>query len=342
MPDIDMDFDERRRGDMIRYATEKYGEERVAQIITYGTIKAKAAIKDAARVLGLPVRARRPDHQGDAAAGHGQGHPAARASSTRSTSATARPPSSAALYEAEPDVQQGRRHRARAWRGSSAQRGRARRRRDPVPRAADRRHPDVAARAGRRDHHPVGHGCVRGHRPAEDGLPRPAQPHRHRTTACDNIKANRGETIVLEDARRSTTGPPTSCSPAATPSACSSSTAGRCARCCARCSPTTSRTSPPSSRCTGPGPMGANAHNDYADRKNGRKPVVPIHPELAEPLADILGDTYGLIVYQEQVMAHRAEARRLLARRRRPAAPGDGQEEEGDPRQGVRAASARA
>ena len=52
-----------------------------------------------------------------------------------------------------------------------------------------------------------------------------------------------------------------------------------------------------------PGPMGANAHNDYADRKNGRKPVTPIHPELAEPLAEILGDTYGLIVYQEQVMA---------------------------------------
>jgi DNA polymerase-3 subunit alpha len=52
-----------------------------------------------------------------------------------------------------------------------------------------------------------------------------------------------------------------------------------------------------------PGPMGANAHNDYADRKNGRKPVVPIHRELEEPLAEILGDTYGLIVYQEQVMA---------------------------------------
>src|SRR5881398_2286219 len=52
-----------------------------------------------------------------------------------------------------------------------------------------------------------------------------------------------------------------------------------------------------------PGPMGANSHNEYADRKNDRKPVVPIHPELADPLADILGDTYGLIVYQEQVMA---------------------------------------
>jgi DNA polymerase III subunit alpha len=52
-----------------------------------------------------------------------------------------------------------------------------------------------------------------------------------------------------------------------------------------------------------PGPMGENAHNNYADRKNGRKPVEPIHPELSEPLAEILGDTYGLIVYQEQVMA---------------------------------------
>ena len=52
-----------------------------------------------------------------------------------------------------------------------------------------------------------------------------------------------------------------------------------------------------------PGPMGANAHNDYADRKNGRQEVTPIHPELAEPLKEVLGETYGLIVYQEQVMA---------------------------------------
>ncbi len=54
MPDIDLDFDERRRGEMIRYSTEKYGADRVAQIITFSTIKAKAAIKDAARVLGYP------------------------------------------------------------------------------------------------------------------------------------------------------------------------------------------------------------------------------------------------------------------------------------------------
>ncbi|WP_152363568.1 DNA polymerase III subunit alpha [Microlunatus speluncae] len=54
MPDFDVDFDERRRGEVIRYVTEKYGDDRVAQIATYGTIKAKQAVKDASRVLGYP------------------------------------------------------------------------------------------------------------------------------------------------------------------------------------------------------------------------------------------------------------------------------------------------
>jgi DNA polymerase III subunit alpha len=54
MPDIDMDFDERYRGEMIRYAAEKYGSDRVAQIITFSTIKGKQAVRDAARVLGHP------------------------------------------------------------------------------------------------------------------------------------------------------------------------------------------------------------------------------------------------------------------------------------------------
>ena len=48
--------------------------------------------------------------------------------------------------------------------------------------------------------------------------------------------------------------------------------------------------------------MGMNAHNDYADRKNGRQAIRPIHPELDEPLQEILAETYGLIVYQEQIM----------------------------------------
>ncbi|WP_143153995.1 DNA polymerase III subunit alpha, partial [Rhodococcus rhodnii] len=51
-----------------------------------------------------------------------------------------------------------------------------------------------------------------------------------------------------------------------------------------------------------PGPMGVGAHRSYADRKNGREKVSPIHPELDEPLRGILGETYALIVYQEQIM----------------------------------------
>ncbi len=54
MPDIDMDFDERYRADVIRYAAEKYGSDHVAQIITFSTIKGKQAIRDAARVFGYP------------------------------------------------------------------------------------------------------------------------------------------------------------------------------------------------------------------------------------------------------------------------------------------------
>ncbi|MEY2741136.1 MAG: polymerase alpha subunit [Actinomycetota bacterium] len=54
LPDIDMDFDSRYRDEMIRYAAEKYGRDRVAQIVTFNTIKARNAVRDAARVLGLP------------------------------------------------------------------------------------------------------------------------------------------------------------------------------------------------------------------------------------------------------------------------------------------------
>ena len=54
MPDIDMDFDSRYRGEMIKYAAERYGWDHVAQIVTFSTIKARAAVRDSARVLGYP------------------------------------------------------------------------------------------------------------------------------------------------------------------------------------------------------------------------------------------------------------------------------------------------
>src|SRR5262245_3634074 len=54
MPDIDIDFCERRRGEVIEYVTQKYGRENVAQIITFGTMKAKAVVRDVGRVIELP------------------------------------------------------------------------------------------------------------------------------------------------------------------------------------------------------------------------------------------------------------------------------------------------
>src|SRR5579872_3211683 len=54
LPDIDIDFCERRRGEVIAYVTEKYGRENVAQIITFGTMKARAVVRDVARVMDIP------------------------------------------------------------------------------------------------------------------------------------------------------------------------------------------------------------------------------------------------------------------------------------------------
>ena len=64
MPDIDMDFDERYRADVMRYAAEKYGSDRVAQVITFSTIKARAAVRDAARGARQALHRGRPDRQG--------------------------------------------------------------------------------------------------------------------------------------------------------------------------------------------------------------------------------------------------------------------------------------
>jgi DNA polymerase-3 subunit alpha len=55
LPDIDIDFCERRRGEVINYVTEKYGRENVAQIITFGTMKAKAVVRDVGRVMEMPI-----------------------------------------------------------------------------------------------------------------------------------------------------------------------------------------------------------------------------------------------------------------------------------------------
>ena len=65
LPDIDIDFCERRRGEVIEYVTEKYGRANVAQIITFGTMKARAVVRDVGRVLEMPLRRRRQGREAD-------------------------------------------------------------------------------------------------------------------------------------------------------------------------------------------------------------------------------------------------------------------------------------
>ena len=299
MPDIDIDFDERRRGDMIRYATEKYGEERVAQIITYGTIKAKQAVKDSARVLGYPFAVGDRITKAMPAPVMGKDVPLS-GIFDRTHSRYGEAGEFRTLYESDADVQRVV-DTARGLEGLKRQWG-------------------VHAA-----------GVILSREPLLDVIPIQRRPQdgaiitqfdmgacenlgllkmdflglRNLTVLDDclsNIESNRGDVVVLEDLPLTDSTAYELLSRGETLGVFQLEGGGmrsllRAMR------PTSFGDISAVSALYRPGPMGANAHNDYADRKNGRKPVVPIHPELAEPLAEILDETYGLIVYQEQVIA---------------------------------------
>jgi DNA polymerase III subunit alpha len=299
MPDIDMDFDERRRSDMIRYATEKYGEERVAQIITYGSIKAKAAIKDSARALGFPfavgeriTKAMPPSVMGKDISLAGVFDPKheryGEAGELRS------------LYEGDVDVR----------RVIDTAKGLEGLKRQPGVHAAGVilcKEPllDVVPLWRRDQDGAIITQFDMGACEALGLLKMDFLGLRNLTVLDDcleHIRVNSGEVIVLEDlslddknayellSRGDTLGV-------------FQLDGGPMRSLLRSMAPENFEHISAVLALYRPGPMGANAHNDYADRKNGRKPVVPIHPELERPLAEILGDTYGLIVYQEQVMA---------------------------------------
>ncbi len=299
MPDFDIDFDERRRGEVIRYVSEKYGDDRVAQIVTYGTIKAKQAVKDAARVLGYPFS------MGDRVTKvmpppvMGKDVPLAKifdpTHDRYNEGGEFR-----ALYEADVEVKRvvdqakGLEGLKRQWGVHAA----------GVIMSSDplldlipimKREQDGAVIT--QFDYPT---CERLGLIKMDFL-----GLRNLTVLDDalrNIKVNRDEDIVLEDlgldnqatfdllARGDTLGV-------------FQLDGGPMRALLRSMRPDNFEDISAVGALYRPGPMGANSHNEYADRKNGRKPVVPIHAELAEALADILGDTYGLIVYQEQVMA---------------------------------------
>ena len=301
MPDIDMDFDERRRGDMIRYVTEKYGEDRIAQIITYSTIKAKAAIKDSARVLygqpGYSVADRITKAMPAPVMGKDiplagifdpQHKRYAEATEVR------------ALYDADPQVKEII-DTARGLEGLKRQWG-------------------VHAA-----------GVIMSSEPLIDIIPIQRRDSdgaiitQFDMGACETLGLLKMDFLglrnltVIDDALRNIKlngKPPLDLEKLELDDAkayellASGDTlgvfqldGGPMRDLLRRMVPTTFEDISAVLALYRPGPMGANAHNDYADRKNGRQEVRPIHPELAEPLADILDETFGLIVYQEQVMA---------------------------------------
>ena len=198
MPDIDIDFDERRRNEVIRYVNEKYGADRVAQVVTYGTIKAKQAVKDASRVLGYPfsmgdriTKAMPPAVMGKDVPLNKVFDPTARALQRGRRVPRA--------VRDRRRGQEGRRDGPGVGRPQAAV-GRARLRSDHVERAAARPHPDHEARAGRRDHHAVRLSDLRSARPARRWTSSGLRNLTVIDDAIANIEANRGEKLVIEDA----------------------------------------------------------------------------------------------------------------------------------------------
>ncbi|TDZ77936.1 DNA polymerase III subunit alpha [Mycobacteroides salmoniphilum] len=299
-PDIDIDFDDRRRGEMVRYATDKWGSDRVAQVITFGTIKTKAALKDSARIhygqpgfaiadritkaLPPPIMAKDIPVWGITDPEHERYKEAAEVRT---------------LIDTDPDVRtifQTARGLEGLIRNAGVHACAVIMSSEPLTEAIPlwRRAQDGAIITGWDYPSCEAIGLLK-----MDFL-----GLRNLTVigdALDNIKANRGvdldlDHLPLEDAatyellsRGDTLGV-------------FQLDGGPMRDLLRRMQPTGFNDIVAVLALYRPGPMGMNAHNDYADRKNGRQPIKPIHPELEEPLKDILSETYGLIVYQEQIM----------------------------------------
>ena len=301
MPDFDVDFDDRRRPEVIDYVTEKYGEDKVAQIVTFGTIKAKQALKDASRVMDQPysvgerlTKAMPPDVMGKNIALANVYNPEdKRYSEAGDLRALIEDPVDK-IYGEVFETAKGLEGLKRQWGVHAA--GvimSSKNLTDVIP--VMRREAD-------------GQVITQFDYPTCEGLGLIKMDFlglRNLTIisdALDNVKMNRGIEIDLENlevddkesyrllARGDTLGvfqldggPMRSLLKLMEPEEFEHISAVLA--------------------LYRPGPMGANSHTNYALRKNGKQEIQPIHPELEEPLAEILDTTYGLIVYQEQVMA---------------------------------------
>ncbi|HEX6221494.1 MAG TPA: DNA polymerase III subunit alpha [Acidimicrobiia bacterium] len=302
MPDIDMDFDERHRGEMIRYAAEKYGHDRVAQIITFATIKGKQAIRDSARVLGHPyslgdrvAKAMPPSILGKDPTLDQVLNPPEQGAPSEVRDWYANAQGLREMYEADPAV----REVVDVARGLEGLR-----RQDSIHAAAVVIAPEpliniVPVQRKGEDAETVTQFEMYG---VQDlgllkmdflGLRNLSIMER----CLELLEESRGErididNIPLDDAKTfellqsgNTIGV--------------FQMEGNAMRALIRSlQPDSFEDVIALVALFRPGPMGANMHNLYADRKNGRAPVEELHPAVTEKLAD----TYQIMVYQEQVM----------------------------------------
>ncbi len=299
MPDVDLDFDERRRGDMIRYVTDKYGEDNVSLIITYMTIKSKAAVKDAGRVLGYPfavgekiTKAFPPAVMGKEiplGAIFDDGHPRhAEATQLRG------------LYDDDADVKKvidTARGIEGLIRGTGVHAAGVILSSEPLVDVMPvHRRPDDGARITGFN----GPDCE-----SMGSLKMDFLGLRNLTVLSDaviNIKANRSIDLdmlkaPLDDAR-------------AYQLLAAGKTLGVFQLDSTMMRDLTKLMAPTRFEDVSavlalgrPGPMEAKSHINYALRKSGQQKIAPVHPELEAALDPILGETYHLVVYQEQVMA---------------------------------------
>ncbi|WP_375490293.1 DNA polymerase III subunit alpha [uncultured Jatrophihabitans sp.] len=299
MPDFDVDFDERRRGEVIRYVSEKYGDDRVAQIVTYGTIKAKQAVKDAGRVLGYPFAMGERITKVMPPPVMGKDVPLA-SIFDKEHARFNEGGEFRSLYESDVEVKKvvdeakGLEGLKRQWGVHAA----------GVIMSSDPLLDLIPIMKREQD----GAIITQFDYPTCEklGLIKMDFLGLRNLTILDdalrNIEANRGETVVLEDLELDNRATYELLSRGDTLGVFQLD-GGPMRALLRSMRPDNFEDISAVGALYRPGPMGANSHNEYADRKNNRKPVVPIHPELEAPLHDILGDTYGLIVYQEQVMA---------------------------------------
>ena len=298
MPDFDVDFDERRRDEVIEYVKQKYGEDRISQVVTYGRIKTKQALKDSARILGRDfkvgeqlTKALPPSVMGKDISVAGifdeNDKRYAEAAEFRK------------YYEENPDIHEVVQY-ALGLEGLTRQWGvhacavimSSHTLTDIIP---IMKRPQDGAIITQFDY------------PTCEGLGLLKMDFlglRNLTVisdALENIKLNGKEDpdldhVALDDpatyellGRGDTLGV-------------FQLDGGGMRDLLKLMKPDNFEDISAVGALYRPGPMGANSHTNYALRKNGRQEITPIHPELAEPLEDILGTTFGLIVYQEQVM----------------------------------------